>query len=73
MKKTTGMAMVTGVVVTVLISMFLVGGCGHNPVSSNPGSGTNSGGTVDGKGTKGGNVAASAVAPTDTVAVSGAN
>ena len=73
MKRTKGIAMVAGVVATVLISMFLLGGCGHNPVSSTPDNGTATGGTNDGKGTLGGNVAASASVPADTSAVAATN
>ena len=61
MKRSKSMAMVAALITTVLVSLFLVGGCGHNPVSSNPDNGSitgNNGGT-DGKGTKQGNVAAS--------------
>jgi major membrane immunogen (membrane-anchored lipoprotein) len=68
-----GLAVVVAIVAVVLISVFLLGGCGQNPVSSSPNHGAYSGGTVDGKGTKGGNVAASATVPADTVLVSAAN
>jgi len=73
MKRTKGMTMVAGVVATALISMFLLGGCGHNPVSSDPVNGAYSGGNNDGKGTKGGNVAASVTVPADSNAVSATN
>lgn len=71
MKRSKRMAMVAAIVATMLISLVLIGGCGHNPVSANPdnGSTTGGGGTTDGKGTKQGNVGASA----DPVAASASN
>ncbi len=63
MKRSKGMAMFAAVVVALVVSLFLLGGCGHNPVSSNPNNGSISGsggGNTDGKGTKQGNIGASA-------------
>jgi len=73
MRQAKGKAAFVTVVAMVLMGLFLLGGCGSNPVSSTPTGGGSATGGNGGKGSTGGNVAASAAVPADSVFVPAAN